>query len=68
VRSAAEINLEIRELWQQCSGRLGVHERARYERLVVDWAAAKTREAKDPGHDENPLHGHEDRAGGVSLA
>jgi len=68
-RSAAEINLEIRKLWQQSGGQLGVRERARYERLVVAWAAAKQREAEDdPGHDESPLHGHEDRAGGVSLA
>lgn len=56
VRPAAEINLEIRQLWLRSGGRLGQQDRARYERLVVDWAAAKRREgAGGSGHDETAL-------------
>ncbi|MFF3511518.1 hypothetical protein [Streptomyces sp. NPDC002573] len=40
VRSADDLNEEIRALWQRAGNRLGPEERAEYERLVVAWAAA----------------------------
>ncbi|MFD8234073.1 hypothetical protein ACFV20_19600 [Streptomyces sp. NPDC059696] len=40
VRSAAEVNEEIRALWQRTGGTLSAEERAEYEMLVVEWAAA----------------------------
>ncbi len=45
VRSAADLNEEIRALWQRAGGRLVTAEqRAAYARLVVEWAAAVQRE------------------------
>lgn len=40
VRSAAELNEEIRALWLRSRGSLSAQERAEYELLVVEWAAA----------------------------
>jgi len=41
VRSAGEINDAIRSLWQRVGGRPTTPaERAEYEHLVVEWAAA----------------------------
>ncbi|MEU3348875.1 hypothetical protein ABZ723_28570 [Streptomyces sp. NPDC006700] len=40
VRSAAELNEQIRSLWLRSSGSLSAQERAEYELLVVEWAAA----------------------------
>jgi hypothetical protein len=40
VRSAAELNDMIRALWQRAGGRLESRERAEYERLREEWAAA----------------------------
>ena len=40
VRSAAEVNDEIRALPQRTGGTLSAEERAEYELLVVEWAAA----------------------------
>ncbi|GAB2891210.1 hypothetical protein GCM10027074_69360 [Streptomyces deserti] len=40
VRSAAEVNEEIRALWRRAGGSLSAQERAEYELLVVEWAAA----------------------------
>ncbi|MEV0641426.1 hypothetical protein AB0I77_42185 [Streptomyces sp. NPDC050619] len=40
VRSAAEVNEEIRALWLRAGGTLSAQERAEYELLVVEWAAA----------------------------
>jgi hypothetical protein len=40
VRSAAEINQEIRALWPHPSVRLDDGQRAVYERLIAEWAAA----------------------------
>ncbi|MET8829406.1 hypothetical protein ABZX40_26130 [Streptomyces sp. NPDC004610] len=40
VRSAAEVNQQIRALWLRAGGSLSVQERAEYELLVVEWAAA----------------------------
>ncbi|MFD5494048.1 hypothetical protein ACFYY3_30925 [Streptomyces sp. NPDC001812] len=40
VRSAAEVNERIRALWLRAGGSLSAHERAEYELLVVEWAAA----------------------------
>ncbi|WP_328631947.1 hypothetical protein [Streptomyces sp. NBC_00356] len=39
-RSAAVVNDEIRELWPHPAVRLTPEQRARYELLVVEWAAA----------------------------
>ncbi|CAL9364172.1 hypothetical protein SUDANB58_00717 [Streptomyces sp. enrichment culture] len=40
VRSAAELNEQIRDLWRRACGSLSAKERAEYELLVVEWAAA----------------------------
>ncbi|MEU6507436.1 hypothetical protein [Streptomyces sp. NPDC046942] len=40
VRSAAEVNEQIRALWLRAGGTLSAQERAEYELLVVQWAAA----------------------------
>ncbi|MEU5088615.1 hypothetical protein [Streptomyces sp. NPDC021356] len=40
VRSAAELNEQIRALWMRAGGSLSAQERAEYELLVVEWAAA----------------------------
>jgi hypothetical protein len=40
VRSAAAVNEEIRALWLRAGGSLSAQERAEYELLVVEWAAA----------------------------
>lgn len=40
LRPAAVVNAEIRELWLDPRVRLTPEGRARYERLVVEWAAA----------------------------
>jgi hypothetical protein len=40
VRSADELNDRIRALWLRAGGSLSSHERAEYELLVVEWAAA----------------------------
>ncbi|MET7382387.1 hypothetical protein ABZT08_26860 [Streptomyces sp. NPDC005526] len=39
-RSAAELNERIRALWLRSGGSLSAQERAEYELLVVEWAAA----------------------------
>ncbi|MEU3147818.1 MULTISPECIES: hypothetical protein [unclassified Streptomyces] len=39
-RSAAEVNERIRALWLRAGGSLSAQERAEYELLVVEWAAA----------------------------
>ena len=40
VRSAAEVNEQIRALWMRAGGSLSAQERAEYELVVVEWAAA----------------------------
>jgi hypothetical protein len=40
VRSAAEVNEQIRALWLRTGGTLSAQERAEYEQLVVEWAQA----------------------------
>ena len=40
VRSAAEVNEQIRALWLRAGGTLSAQERAEYELLVVEWAKA----------------------------
>jgi hypothetical protein len=40
VRSAAVLNEEIRALWPHPSVRLTDGQRAEYERLITEWAAA----------------------------
>ncbi|GHD86606.1 hypothetical protein [Streptomyces naganishii] len=40
VRSASELNDRIRALWMRAGGSLTAQERAEYELLVVEWAAA----------------------------
>ncbi|GAA2226748.1 hypothetical protein [Streptomyces nogalater] len=39
-RSAAELNERIRALWLRAGGTLSAQERAEYELLVIEWAAA----------------------------
>ncbi|GGT02425.1 hypothetical protein GCM10010206_76360 [Streptomyces cinerochromogenes] len=40
VRSAAEVNEQIRALWLRAGGTLSAEERAEYELLVIEWAEA----------------------------
>lgn len=40
VRSAAELNDQIRALWRRAGGTLSAQERLEYELLVVEWATA----------------------------
>ncbi|MFB6977664.1 hypothetical protein [Streptomyces scopuliridis] len=40
VRSAAAVNAEIRALWAQAGGQLSTAEAERYQRLLLEWAAA----------------------------
>ncbi|MGW8063008.1 hypothetical protein ACVV2G_12170 [Streptomyces ziwulingensis] len=40
VRSAAELNDQIRALWRRAGGSLSAQERVEYELLVVEWASA----------------------------
>jgi hypothetical protein len=40
VRSAAQLNEDIRNLWLRARGGLTAEERAEYERLLTRWAAA----------------------------
>ncbi|MGW1560717.1 hypothetical protein ACWCQ1_29925 [Streptomyces sp. NPDC002144] len=40
VRSAAEVNEQIRALWLRAGGSLSAQERVEYELLVVEWAEA----------------------------
>ena len=40
VRSAAELNEQIRALWLRSGGSLSAEEREEYELLVVEWASA----------------------------
>ncbi|MFE4536571.1 hypothetical protein ACFRKB_16040 [Streptomyces scopuliridis] len=40
VRSAAVVNAEIRALWARAGGALPPAEQERYQRLLVEWAAA----------------------------
>ncbi|MEU1870632.1 hypothetical protein RKD37_007324 [Streptomyces ambofaciens] len=40
VRSAAELNEQIRALWRRAGGTLSAQEREEYELLVVEWATA----------------------------
>ncbi|MFE9685488.1 hypothetical protein ACFYXC_25890 [Streptomyces sp. NPDC002701] len=39
-RSAAVLNEQIRALWIRAGGSLSTQERAEYELLIVQWAAA----------------------------
>ena len=39
-RPAAVVNEDIRALWPRAGARLTAEERAAYERLLVEWAAA----------------------------
>ncbi|MEV0222022.1 hypothetical protein [Streptomyces sp. NPDC050704] len=39
-RSAAALNEQIRALWIRAGGSLSAQEKAEYELLVVEWAAA----------------------------
>ncbi|MDX3729784.1 hypothetical protein [Streptomyces caniscabiei] len=40
VRSADDLNDRIRALWRRAGASLSAQERAEYELLVVEWAAA----------------------------
>lgn len=39
-RSAAAVNEQIRALWTRAGGSLSDRQRAEYELLVIEWAAA----------------------------
>lgn len=45
-RSAAEVNEEIRALWRRSGGTLTTEQRAEYQRLVLEWAAAAPQSAQ----------------------
>lgn len=40
VRPAAAVNEDIRALWPRAGTQLNAKERAKYERLLIEWAAA----------------------------
>lgn len=40
MRSADEVNEQIRGLWLRAGGRLSADQRAQYARLVTEWADA----------------------------
>jgi hypothetical protein len=40
VRSADEVNEQIRGLWLRAGGRLSAEQRTQYELLVTEWAEA----------------------------
>ncbi len=40
VRSATEVNADIRDLWQRSGECLSPQDEAEYQRLLVEWAAA----------------------------
>jgi hypothetical protein len=40
LRPAAVVNSEIRALWTRAGGSLAPREQERYQRLLVEWAAA----------------------------
>ncbi|MFD8919485.1 hypothetical protein ACFV0Y_16900 [Streptomyces sp. NPDC059569] len=44
VRPAATVNTDIRALWAQAGGRLSAVEAERYQRLLLEWAAAMREE------------------------
>jgi len=46
VRSAADVNAAIRQLWTRAGGVLLPSQREEYERLVVEYAAAVRAEAE----------------------
>lgn len=50
VRSAAVVNAEIRALWERSGKRLSAGDEARYQQLLVEWAAAVEADA-DGGED-----------------
>ncbi|MGW3410231.1 hypothetical protein [Streptomyces sp. NPDC000888] len=53
VRSAAQLNEQIRELWQRADGQLSTTQRREYQLLVTQWAAAVDLErGAASGHDE----------------
>ncbi|MEW2567617.1 hypothetical protein [Streptomyces sp. NPDC047070] len=43
-RSSAELNEDIRHLWQRAGGYLTAEQRREYEQLVTRWSAAVERE------------------------
>ncbi|MEU5138132.1 hypothetical protein [Streptomyces californicus] len=45
-RSAAEVNADIRDLWQRSHGCLTPQDEAAYQRLLVEWAAATGKGAR----------------------
>lgn len=46
VRSADEVNEEIRALWRRSGGTLSGEQREEYQRLVLEWAAAVPRRSR----------------------
>ncbi|WP_262004854.1 hypothetical protein [Streptomyces sp. FIT100] len=52
VRSAALVNAEIRALWDRSGGRLSAVDEARYQGLLVEWAAAVGTAGDAGGADE----------------
>ncbi|WP_329126426.1 hypothetical protein [Streptomyces sp. NBC_01465] len=46
-RPASAVNAEIRALWSRTRGTLSEVEAARYERLLVEWAAAVRTDAQE---------------------
>lgn len=58
MRSAAVVNAEIRALWEKSGSRLSTADEARYQQLLVEWAAAVAAERAEAGEagdaDEEP--------------
>ncbi|MGP4013103.1 hypothetical protein [Streptomyces sp. 4N124] len=45
-RTADEVNEEIRALWRRSGGTLSGEQREKYQRLVLEWAAAAPQPAR----------------------
>ncbi|WP_311137176.1 hypothetical protein [Streptomyces sp. I6] len=55
VRSAAVVNAAIRALWEKSGSRLSTADEARYQQLLVEWAAAVAAERDEADEaDEEP--------------
>jgi hypothetical protein len=55
VRPAAVVNAEIRALWARSGSRLSAVDEARYQGLLVEWAAAVEEDAESDADNVVPI-------------
>ncbi|SDN20671.1 hypothetical protein SAMN05444921_121172 [Streptomyces wuyuanensis] len=69
MRSAAVVNAEIRALWAKSGSRLSAADEAKYQVLLVEWAAAVAAErAEDTEADEEAGAAEADEEAGAADA